>query len=152
MVHLSVRFSSHNTACICPFSCACHMLSPYHLPWFADRSSIAESEREGTRAETRIGLSAKRTSPFKSAGGQFSRLLDRPCSDEGCKTTGYPLHSHLFPSLPLPCVTVCRLIPIELYLPVVCVCVCGERERERESGGTTVIRSAAFIKGDPNNS
>ena len=30
---------------------------------------IAESEREGTRAETRIGLSAKRKSPFKSAGG-----------------------------------------------------------------------------------
>ena len=29
---------------------------------------IAESEREGTLAETRIGLSAKRTSPFKSAG------------------------------------------------------------------------------------
>ena len=29
---------------------------------------IAESEREGTRAKTRIGLSAKRTSPFKSAG------------------------------------------------------------------------------------
>ena len=48
-------------------------------------------------------------------GGQFSRLLDRPCSDEGCKTTGYPLHSHLSPSLPLPCVTVCRLIPIQLY-------------------------------------
>ena len=37
--------------------------------------SIVESEREGTRAETRIGLSAKRTSSFKSAGGQFSRLL-----------------------------------------------------------------------------
>ena len=34
--------------------------------------SIAESEREGTRAETRIGLSAKRTSPFKSAGGVSS--------------------------------------------------------------------------------
>ena len=30
---------------------------------------IAESEREGTRAETRIGLSVKLTSPFKSAGG-----------------------------------------------------------------------------------
>ena len=29
------------------------------------QSGIAESEREGTRAETRIGLSAKRTSPFK---------------------------------------------------------------------------------------
>ena len=32
------------------------------------RDVIAESGREGTRAETRIGLSAKRTSPFKSAG------------------------------------------------------------------------------------
>ena len=32
-------------------------------------ASKAESEREGTRAETRIGLSAKRRSPFKSAGG-----------------------------------------------------------------------------------
>jgi len=32
---------------------------------------------DGTRAETRFRLSAKRTSPFKSAGGgrQFSRLL-----------------------------------------------------------------------------
>jgi len=31
---------------------------------------------DGTRAETRFRLSAKRTSPFKSAGGrQLSRLL-----------------------------------------------------------------------------
>ena len=31
---------------------------------------------DGTRAETRFRLSAKRTGPFKSAGGrQFSRLL-----------------------------------------------------------------------------
>ena len=49
---------------------------------------------DGTRAETRFSLSAKRTSPFKSAGGrQFSRLLaaevcasavvmlDTPCSE-----------------------------------------------------------------------
>ena len=85
----------------------------------SQRCSIAESEREGTRAETRIGLSAKRTSPFKSAGGVSSVvMLDRPCSDEGCKTTGYPLHSHLSPSLPLPCVTVCRLIPTQLYLHI----------------------------------
>ena len=27
-----------------------------------------DAERDGTRAETRIGLSAKRTSPFKTAG------------------------------------------------------------------------------------
>ena len=49
---------------------------------------------DGTRAETRFRLSAKRTSPIKSAGGrQFSRLLaaevctsavvmlDTPCSE-----------------------------------------------------------------------
>ena len=30
---------------------------------------------DGTRAETRFRLSAKRTSPFKSAGRHFSRLL-----------------------------------------------------------------------------
>jgi len=49
---------------------------------------------DGTRAETRFRLSAKWTSPFKSAGGrQFSRLpaaevcasavvmLDTPCSE-----------------------------------------------------------------------
>ena len=51
-------------------------------------------KRDGTRAGTRFPLSAKRTSPFKSAGGrQFSRLLavevcasavvmlDKPCSE-----------------------------------------------------------------------
>ena len=30
--------------------------------------SIARAERDGTRAETRFRLSAKRTSPFKSVG------------------------------------------------------------------------------------
>jgi len=31
-------------------------------------AGIARTKRDGTRAETRFGLSAKRTSPFKSAG------------------------------------------------------------------------------------
>ena len=59
-------------------------------------------------------------------GGQFSRLLaaevcasavvmvimlDTPCSEAECKTAGYPLHSPVSPSLPLPCVTVCHQIP-----------------------------------------
>ena len=56
--------------------------------------SRVKTECDGTRAETRFGLSAKRTSLFKSAGGrQFSRLLaaevcasavvmlDTPCSE-----------------------------------------------------------------------
>jgi len=86
---------------------------------------------DGTRAETRFGLSAKRTSPFKLAGegggGQFSRLLaaevcasavvmlDTPCSEVECKTTGYLLHSHVSPSLPLPCGTVCHQVSTEVY-------------------------------------
>jgi hypothetical protein len=41
-----------------------------------DTVSRSQLKCDGTRAETRFRLSAKRTSPFKSAGGrQFSRLL-----------------------------------------------------------------------------
>jgi len=88
---------------------------------------IARSKRGGTRAETRFGLSAKRTSPFKSAGVSVQattgsrgvrisgQQLYRPCSDVKCKGAGYPLHSHLPPSLPLPCVTVCHQVPNALY-------------------------------------
>jgi hypothetical protein len=77
---------------------------------------------DDTRAETRFRLSAKRTSSFKSAGGVSSvDYWQLRSADEGCKTTGYPLHSHLSPSLPLPCVTVCRLIPIQLLLLYLCV-------------------------------
>ena len=64
-------------------------------------------------------------------GHQFSRLLaaevcasavimvvmlDTPCSEAECKTAGYPLHSPVSPSLPLPCVTVCHQVSTELYL------------------------------------
>ena len=54
---------------------------------------IARSKRDGTRAETRFGLSAKRTSPFKSAGVSVQstagsrevrisgQQLYRPCPD-----------------------------------------------------------------------
>jgi len=31
------------------------------------------------------------------------------------KGTGYPLHSHVSPSLPIPCVTVCHQVSTELY-------------------------------------
>ena len=89
---------------------------------------IARSKRDGTRAETRFGHSAKRTSPFKSAGVSVQstagsrgvrisgQQLYRPCSDIQCKAAGYPLHSHLSPSLPPQCVTVCHQVPNALYL------------------------------------
>ena len=68
-------------------------------------------------------LSAKRTSQFKSAGGLVQsttgsrgvRISSSNGSNAGytmfrggVKGTGYPLHSPVSPSLPLPCVTVCH--------------------------------------------
>ena len=70
---------------------------------------------DGTRAETRFHLSAKRMSPFKSAeasvqsttGSQGVRISG---SNSGytmfrssVKGVGYPLHSTVSPSLPVPC-------------------------------------------------
>ena len=75
---------------------------------------------DGTRAETRFRLSAKRTSPFRSAGASVqlttgSRGVRIRGSNAGytmfrgsVKGTGYPLYSPVSPSLPLPCVTVCH--------------------------------------------
>ena len=100
------------------------------LSQYQARTLRARLKRDGTCAETRFGLSAKRTSPFKTAGLQFIRLraaevcasavvmvvmLDTPCSEVECKTTGHPIHSHVSRSLPLPCVTVCHQVSTELY-------------------------------------
>ena len=98
---------------------------------------------DGTSAETRFRLSAKRTSPFKSAGASVqsttgSRGVRISGSNAGytifrgsVKSTGYQLHSPVSPSLPLPCVTVCHHISTGKYK--------RKREREREraiAGGT----------------
>jgi hypothetical protein len=87
---------------------------------------------DGTRAETRFRLSAKRTSPFKSASASIqsttgSRGLCISGSSAGytmfrgsMKSTGYSLHSPVSPSLPLPCATVCHHISTGLrhsYVP-----------------------------------
>jgi len=69
---------------------------------------------DGTRKETRFRLSAKRTSPFKSAGASdqstaCSRGVRISGSNAGytmfrgrVKSAGYPLHSPVSPSLPPP--------------------------------------------------
>jgi len=86
------------------------------------------SKCDGTREETRFRLSAKRTSPFKSAGASVqwttgSRGVRISGSNAGytmfqgsVKSTGYPLHSPVSPSLPLPYVTVCHHISTGLYV------------------------------------
>jgi hypothetical protein len=82
---------------------------------------------DGARAETRFRLSAKRTSPFTSAGASVqlttgSRGVCISGSNAGytmfrgsVKSTGYTLDSPVSPSLPLPCVTVCHHISTVVY-------------------------------------
>jgi hypothetical protein len=82
---------------------------------------------DGTRAETRFRLSAKQMSPFKSVGASVqsttgNRGVRISGSNAGytmfrgrVKSTGYPLHSPVSPSLPLPYVTVCHHISTGLY-------------------------------------
>jgi len=77
---------------------------------------------DGTRAETRFRLSAKRTSLFKSAeasvqsttGSRGVRISDCNAGYTmfrgSVKGTGYPLHSPVSPSLPHPFVAVCHHI------------------------------------------
>ena len=77
---------------------------------------------DGTGAETRFLLSAKRTSPLKSAEASVpsttgSRGVRISGNNAGytmfrgsVKGTGYPLHSPVSSSLPLRCVTVCHPI------------------------------------------
>jgi len=74
---------------------------------------------DGALAQTIFRLSAKRTSPFKSAGASVqstvgSRSVRISGSNAGytmfrdsVKGIGYPLHSPVSPSLPLQCETVC---------------------------------------------
>jgi hypothetical protein len=79
------------------------------------------------RAETRFRLSAKRMSPFKSAGASVqlntgSRGVRVSGSNVkytmfrvSVKSTGYPLHPLVSLSLPLPCITVCHHVSAGLY-------------------------------------
>ena len=82
---------------------------------------------DGTHAETIFCLSVKQMSPFKSAGGSVqltagSRVVHIRGSNAGyamfrgsVKSTVYPLHSPVSPSLPLPCVTMGHHISTGLY-------------------------------------
>jgi len=82
---------------------------------------------DGTHAGTRFRLSEKRTSPFKSAvvsvqSTTGSRGVRMSGSNVGytkfrgsVKGTGYPLHSLVSPSLPLPCVIACHHISTGVY-------------------------------------
>ena len=96
---------------------------------FLRKSCRLRSKCDGTRAETRFRLSPKQTSPFKSAGASVqsttgSRVVRISGSNAeytmfrgSVKSTGYPLHSPVSSSLPLPCVIVCHHISTGPYNP-----------------------------------
>ena len=55
-----------------------HTSNPFHAR--AKQPCVeARSKRDGTRAETRFGLLAKRTSPFKSAGVSVQSAAGSRC-------------------------------------------------------------------------
>jgi hypothetical protein len=104
-----------------------------HLPE-TDRNNVRDCcfgrlrlKCDDTRAETRFRLSVKRTSPFQSAGASVqstagSRGVRMSGSNAGytkfrdsVKSTGYPLHSPVSPSVPRPRFTVCHHISTGLY-------------------------------------
>ena len=96
-----------------------------------DYTRTGQMKCDGTRTETRFRRPARRTSPFKSAGTSVqsatgSRGVRISGSSAGytmfrgsVKSTGYPLHSPVSPSLPLQCVTVCHHISTGVYNIVV---------------------------------
>jgi len=99
-----------------------------HTPTQCRRNVRIRLKCDGTRTETRFRLPMKRTRLFKSAGASLqSTTGSRGVRISGCnagytmfqgsvKSTGYPLHLPLSPSLPLLCVTMCHHISTGLYL------------------------------------
>ena len=81
---------------------------------------------DGTCAETRFHLSAKRTSPFKSAGESVQSTIGSRGVRVSGSNAGYTMfrgsfestHSirHFPPSLPQTCVAVCHHVSIGFYL------------------------------------
>ena len=74
------------------------------------------------RGNGRVHLNRRRTSVQSTTGTRGVRISGSNGSNAGytmfwgsVKSTGYPLHSPVSPSLPLPCVTVCHHISTGLY-------------------------------------
>ena len=125
-------------------------------------SSRLRLKRDGTRAETRFHLSTKRTSSFKSAGASVqsttgSREVRIGGSNAGykmfrgsVKSTGYPLHSPVSTSLPLPRVTVCHHISTGLYR-LLRVCTVRRRTAQCARKCSQSISTAQTVKSFLNN-
>jgi hypothetical protein len=115
---------------------------------------------DGTCAETRFRRSAKRTSPFKSSGSSVqSTTGSRGVRISGSnprytmfrgsvKSSGYPLHSPVSPSLSLPCVTLYHHIStgLYIYLPLVFKWLCVNAEAVRNDSAPLLYLQMQWIR------
>jgi hypothetical protein len=113
------------------FSIVFHSFPTLHYCILVTVVCRLRSKCDGAHAETRFRISAKRTSPFKSAGASVQSATGSwgVCisgSNAGytmfwgsVRCTGYTLHSPVSPSLPIPCITVCHHISTGLYYSLV---------------------------------
>ena len=109
---------------------------------------------DGTRAVTRFRLSAKRTSPFKSAGASVqsttgSQGVRISGSNAGyttfrgsVKSTGHPHHLPVSPSLPLPCLTVRHHISTGLYH---CLCHMTSKVFLQHDGPVSILHLPSLL-------
>ena len=125
----TARYGSTRTPCIFLLSQPLSMKvwTVEKLPTVPERLNRLRLKYDGTRAETRFRLSAKRTNPFQSAGASVQSITGSwgvrisgsnagyTMFRGGVKGIGYPLHSPASPSLPLPCVIVCHHDSAWLY-------------------------------------
>jgi hypothetical protein len=115
-----------------------HHSTPFHSHLLGNLETLVRMRKDtnlnrlrlkcdGIRAESRFRPSAKRASPFNSAGASVQSTTGnrgvRICGSNAgytmfrgsMKSTGYPLHSPVSPSLPLSCVNVCHHVSTGLY-------------------------------------
>ena len=152
--------------CVCLYPRRNHVWAvrwvAYLDDWLAINCSLCgrvQLKCDGTRAETRFRLSAKRTSPFKSADGrQFSRLLaaevcasavvmlDTPCSEVVWRVLAtysirqFPLH---FPSRASPCAITFQLDSTLLLL--VQFMLCTLHVRPNSDSSVYISRTDLFL-------
>jgi hypothetical protein len=74
------------------------------------------------RRNRRVHLNQQGTSVQSTTGSRGARISGSNAGytmfQGSVKSTGYPLHSPVSPSIPLPCVTVCQHISTGLYLDI----------------------------------
>jgi len=97
------------------------------------------------RRNGRVHLNRRGASVQPTAGSRGVRISGSNAGYTvfrgGVKSTGYPLHSPVSPSLPVPCVTVCHQVSTGVYMNSM---LSPDRRCEWQGALSTLYRLAAF--------